>query len=1074
MEGLQVEANGVRLDERRFPGRQGRILFAYLAAQGERAVPRDELAQLLWGDDLPATWDKALRVLMTKLRALLEECGIDGSTALTSAFGCYRLSLPDAWIDVDAAVAALRRAEAELAVGDVEEAYAQAAAAAALARRSFLPGEDAAWVEEQRRDLHDVLVRALECLRDAALEAGKAADAVRHGEEVTVLEPFRERAYRRLMQAHIAAGDPAEALRVFDRCRRFLDDELGAYPSAETEAVYQAALQADRAAGSTVSAAPARAWHRRWPVAAAAAAVAAAAALAAWLLRDDDASARMDGDAVAALGGPSIPVGAPPSQIAAGSGALWVGSGASGSVRRVDPERGVVVQTVPLNGGVDGLATGAGSVWATSAQTGRLARISPETDAVVQTVAVPNGPRGVALGEGAVWVASLYARALTRIGRRSGRREWSRRIGGSPVAVAAGAGAVWVSDEAGARVLRVDPRSGRVVHAVGVGNAPGAITVGAGGVWVANTLDGTVARIDPGTNAVVATIPVGDGPAGIATEGDRVWVASDAGAVTEIDAAANTVASRAETGQRPVGVAVADGRVWVAARDGAAAHRGGTLRVADSDLGSTADQTEFSTAWGLNLTGDGLVAYRRAGGANGGQLVPDLAVAIPAARDGGRTWTFQVRRGIRYSNGETVGPADFRRALERYYRLGPVPVPYYDAIVGARACRRSPATCDLSRGVVADARQSTVTFRLTRPDANLLHALAIPFAHAVAPSAPRAEATRRGLPATGPYVLARRDETQLRFVRNRRFREWSRAARPDGYPDEIVITDAYVGGPAARAVATGRLDVTGLGSAAASGRLALRHPDRVRTEPVLGTYVVVLNTSRPPFDDLDARRAVALALDRRALIRAGGDAKTASVTCQILPDNFPAYEPYCPFRSAPDLRAARRLVARSGSAGARVVVETWEQFREQARIVAASLRALGYRARTGKLTSKAWLAAAYPPGGAAATVQVGLSGWIVDYLAPSTFFDQFRCGAADPATFCDRDIDRQMDAALRVQARDPEAADALWARIDRVLTDQAAWIAYGTPRLTTFLGRRVGNYQFHPVWHTLVDQLWVR
>ena len=63
---------------------------------------------MLWGDALPATWEKALRVLMTKLRAVLEEGGIDGATALTSAFGCYQLTLPaGAWIDVDAAAAAI-------------------------------------------------------------------------------------------------------------------------------------------------------------------------------------------------------------------------------------------------------------------------------------------------------------------------------------------------------------------------------------------------------------------------------------------------------------------------------------------------------------------------------------------------------------------------------------------------------------------------------------------------------------------------------------------------------------------------------------------------------------------------------------------------------------------------------------------------------------------------------------------------------------------------------------------------------------------------------------------------------
>src|SRR5215470_1785307 len=167
---LAVEANGTTLDEPRFSGRQGRLLFAYLAAQHGRSVPRDELAELLWGESLPTTWDKALRVLMTKLRALLEECGLEGSSVLKSAFGCYQLTLPDdAWIDVDAAASAVERGEAAFAVDDLDEAREQASTGAVLARRVFLPGEDGRWVEDQRRDLRDLLVRALECLRDAAL-----------------------------------------------------------------------------------------------------------------------------------------------------------------------------------------------------------------------------------------------------------------------------------------------------------------------------------------------------------------------------------------------------------------------------------------------------------------------------------------------------------------------------------------------------------------------------------------------------------------------------------------------------------------------------------------------------------------------------------------------------------------------------------------------------------------------------------------------------------------------------------------------------------------------------------------
>jgi DNA-binding SARP family transcriptional activator/ABC-type branched-subunit amino acid transport system substrate-binding protein len=234
-------------------------------------VPRDELADLLWSDKLPATWEKALGVLMTKLRALLEECGIDGSTALTSAFGCYKLALPaGAWIDVEAAAEALERAEAELAAGDLDEASGQATTSAALARRVFLPGEDGTWVEEKRRDLRDLLVRSLECLRDASFASGDPVEAVRYADEVIQLEPFRESGYRHLMESHVAAGNPAEALRVYERCRQFLADELGAYPSAETEAVYLEILRAENVtsepdAPGSLPSAPRRAPPKRKP-----------------------------------------------------------------------------------------------------------------------------------------------------------------------------------------------------------------------------------------------------------------------------------------------------------------------------------------------------------------------------------------------------------------------------------------------------------------------------------------------------------------------------------------------------------------------------------------------------------------------------------------------------------------------------------------------------------------------------------------------------------------------------------------------------------------------------------------
>src|SRR5689334_21111769 len=170
---VTVEAGGVALDEGRLAGRQGRLVFAYLVAERGRPVPRDELAEALWGSAPPATWDKALTVIASKLRAGLTDVGVDGGTALTSAFGCYRLELPEgSWVDVNVAADAVDAAEQAIAAGHLEEARVGAASAVELLRQPFLPGEDGAWAEAKRRELADVQVRALNALAESSLRLG--------------------------------------------------------------------------------------------------------------------------------------------------------------------------------------------------------------------------------------------------------------------------------------------------------------------------------------------------------------------------------------------------------------------------------------------------------------------------------------------------------------------------------------------------------------------------------------------------------------------------------------------------------------------------------------------------------------------------------------------------------------------------------------------------------------------------------------------------------------------------------------------------------------------------------------
>lgn len=236
---IRLERASVLLGESELPGRQGRVAFAMLAAEHGRAISKDELAEELWGGDPPAAWETALRAILSKIRGALGRLGLDGHEAVAHAFGCYQLRLPpDAWVDVDAAADAAHRAESALRDGDAVNAMGWSLAANAITRRGFLPGEDGPWAERRRAELGTIRVRALECRAQILLDRGEHQAAARDAEIVIGLEPFRETSHRLLMRAHAAAGNQAEALRAFERCRRTIGEELGAGPSTETEALY--------------------------------------------------------------------------------------------------------------------------------------------------------------------------------------------------------------------------------------------------------------------------------------------------------------------------------------------------------------------------------------------------------------------------------------------------------------------------------------------------------------------------------------------------------------------------------------------------------------------------------------------------------------------------------------------------------------------------------------------------------------------------------------------------------------------------------------------------------------------
>ena len=626
-----MEANGTRLDEQRFPGRQGRIVFAYLAVQKGRPVPRDELAEMLWGEELPATWEKALRVLMTKLRALLEECGIDGAGALTSAFGCYQLTLPpDAWIDVEAAASGVERAEADLAAGRFDDARAEAAAAAELARRSFLPGEDGSWVEEQRRDLRDLLLRALECLRDASFAAGKFGDALRYANEITELEPFRESSYRALMQAHAAAGNPAEALRVYERCRRFLSEELGIYPSPETEAVYLEILRSppgqsesvDQPGEETprdelpapVSDSPPRRGRRRVTALTTATVVVAVAAAAVGLafashhkarapvVLRPNSLVRIDSETLKPT--LDVPIGRMADLVVAKGGYVWVNHWSLRYTNDAGLHNGgdrVLTRFTPSTGRVDNLGLVApcgitpdpsGDLWVANCYpggngSGNVQRVHARTmqlDPPVEVPTVDGYYRGMAYGGGSLWLGGVNGlvtdRRLIQFDPQTGKKRtiyMDRQA--TALAWSPGYGDLWMSNFGDSSVSQLHSATKTVTTPFEyVSNDPGPVAVGDdGAMWVGNWDPSPTTRVTrlpadgSGLPQRILLPPAKFGPGGtpsIAAGAGGIWVAvPDDHAVWRIDPLHPTrPPKRIFLHYAPWGVTVDNGAIWVTLR----------------------------------------------------------------------------------------------------------------------------------------------------------------------------------------------------------------------------------------------------------------------------------------------------------------------------------------------------------------------------------------------------------------------------------------------------------------------------------------------------------------------------
>jgi DNA-binding SARP family transcriptional activator len=243
---VSLECGDRLVTEGALPGRQGRLAFVFLVANRSRPVGRDELVDVIWPEQPPPEVDAALSSILSKLRAVLKRLDCSAPEAsIDAGSGSISIRLPpQTWVDIEDAASAIDEAEGALRTGDTARAWGFANVVISIAGRPFIQDHEAAWIQAFRMKLRTLLTRGLECLAAVSQLTGEPSLAIQYTTEVLKLEPFREVAYQQLMRLHAKIGNNAEALRVFEQCRKLLREELGASPSPQTEAVFLTILRA--------------------------------------------------------------------------------------------------------------------------------------------------------------------------------------------------------------------------------------------------------------------------------------------------------------------------------------------------------------------------------------------------------------------------------------------------------------------------------------------------------------------------------------------------------------------------------------------------------------------------------------------------------------------------------------------------------------------------------------------------------------------------------------------------------------------------------------------------------------
>ncbi len=513
---------------------------------------------------------------------------------------------------------------------------------------------------------------------------------------------------------------------------------------------------------------------------------------------------------------------------------------------------------------------------------------------------------------------------------------------------------------------------------------------------------------------------------------------------------------------------------------GGAPVNGGTLLAAipsnpdhlDAALSATTEGWEI-----LQSTNDGLMAFKRAGGGAGSQVVPDLATAMPAISDGGRVYTFHLRSGVRFSPpvNRAVRPSDVKASVERILKIDSPNVSWYTGIVGAVAYEKGKAAS--VTGITADDAKMTVSFRLTQPDGTFLEYMALPPAFVYPADTPAKDVSTisQNRVATGPYMISTYTPSQqVVLTRNPNFHPWP--GTPDGHLDRIKITIGVTPEQAVNETADGQLDWYFLNPPPDRlAQLEAQYPNQVQTGATGEIEYFSMNERKFPFNKLAVRQAVNYATNRQAMLKLEGGQGTTSEN--VIPPSFgTAYKKHTFFPYDP--AKAKALIKQAGVAGAHVTV--WvlntSPYPNVAQYMASVLNSLGMVATVKVVDASVyWDLIATEKN----DPQIAYNNWSQDFPEGADFIDTqlngegiVNVGNSNQSNVNIPAYNRMIDQAKRMPIGN--ARNALWAKLDALyMKNNVPWVVFMNAARYKFVSARLHGLVFNGTYYDLFPSMWL-